>query len=166
MLDSLKKAYLPDMHFPERHIDETKCTRCGRCYETCPCYGYRWEKDTVPVPVGYGGFEQACINCGNCLVVCPADAITMTGSYVVPEGRYQSLLEKKMAPPQPLVEEKDHSFAEIEDSLTETERIIYTRRSNRLSRTRRFRGNCCTASSRPAASRPRRATTSPTSLLS
>ncbi|MFP4039576.1 MAG: nitroreductase family protein [Desulfosudaceae bacterium] len=132
MLDSFKQAYLPEMHFPERHIDESLCTRCGRCYQTCPCYGYRWEKDEVPVPVGYGGFEQACINCGNCLVVCPTDAIIMSGSYDVPAGRYQSLLEKKMAPPEPLPGEKNRSFEDISESLTETERVIYTRRSNRL----------------------------------
>ncbi len=132
MFDSLKNVYMPEMRFPTRTIDAEKCTRCGRCYDTCPCYGYKWEPDTVPVPIGYGGFEQACINCGNCLRACPVDAITMTGSYHVPTGRYQSQLTGIMAEPDPLGHEDKKPYAEIAGELTEVERTIYSRRSNRL----------------------------------
>lgn len=132
MFDSVKQAYLPEMHFPTRIIDESKCTRCGRCYETCPCAGYQWEPDTVPVPVGYGGFEQACINCGNCLRACPVDAITMRGSYHVPAGRYKSLLSGAMTEPDPLNRGGTVPYTEVAEELTEVERTIYTRRSNRL----------------------------------
>ena len=102
MFESCRQAYMPAMSFPERVIDEAKCIRCGRCAETCPCFGYEWAKDSVPQPIGFGGYLQACINCGNCIAVCPADAITMTGGYVVPYGRYKSLLENRMAAPDPL----------------------------------------------------------------
>lgn len=132
MFDSLKQAYLPEMDLPVRTIDAAKCTRCGRCHDTCPTFGYRWEKGEIPQPVGYGGFEQACLNCGNCVAVCPTDAITMTGYFSIRTGRYKGLLEKRMAPPHPLKNEEGKSYREIEAELTQVERQIYSRRSNRL----------------------------------
>ncbi len=132
MFDSLKQAYLPEMELPVRTVDAEKCSKCGRCYETCPTWGYRWEKGAVPQPVGYGGFEQACLNCGNCIAVCPTNAITMTGAFSIQKGRYKGLLEKRMAPPDPLGLGGSKSYKEIEGELTEVERGIYTRRSNRL----------------------------------
>ncbi|OQX61546.1 MAG: nitroreductase [Desulfococcus sp. 4484_241] len=131
MFESLKQGYLPRMYFPTRTIDPDKCTRCGRCFHACPTYGYRWEKGSVPVPVGYGGFEQACLNCGNCTAVCPSGAITMTGSFVIPSGRYRTMLEEKMDEPHPLGYGKG-PYEEIEDELTDVERVIYRRRSVRL----------------------------------
>lgn len=132
MFESLKQAYLPEMELPVRTIDPEKCTRCGRCYETCPTYGYRWEKGEVPRPVGYGGFEQACLNCGNCIAVCPGDAITMSGIFSIKSGRYKGLLEKRMAGPDPLEVAGVKTYKEFETELTEVERNIYTRRSNRI----------------------------------
>jgi nitroreductase/NAD-dependent dihydropyrimidine dehydrogenase PreA subunit len=132
MFESLKQAYLPEMESPVRSIDAAKCTKCGRCYETCPTYGYRWQKGEIPQPVGYGGFEQACLNCGNCIAVCPAGAITITGSFAIRRGRYKGLLEKRMAGPDPLGLGEAKPYPEIENELTEVERAIYTRRSNRL----------------------------------
>jgi nitroreductase/NAD-dependent dihydropyrimidine dehydrogenase PreA subunit len=135
MFDSLKNAYLPEMELPVRTVDETKCTKCGRCFHSCPTYGYRWKKGDVPRPVGFGGFEQACLNCGNCIVVCPVDAITMSGCFSIRSGRYKGLLEKRMAPPDPTgAGATKENYTEIEPELTEVERGIYTRRSNRLFR--------------------------------
>ena len=51
MLDAYKKGYLPETEFPVRIVDDEKCTKCGRCFEACPTYGFRWQKGTVPVPV-------------------------------------------------------------------------------------------------------------------
>ncbi len=132
MFESLKQAYLPEMELPVRTIDPDKCIKCGRCFETCPTYGYRWEKGKVPKPVGYGGFEQACLNCGNCIAVCPVGAITMTGSFSIRSGRYKGLLEKWMAGPDPFGSAGIKPYKEIASELTEVERGIYTRRSNRL----------------------------------
>ncbi len=132
MLDSLKQAYLPETRFPEHTIDESKCTKCGRCYQACPTYGIRWEKDTVPVPVGYGGLKEACLNCRNCQAVCPADAIHIDGCYAVLAGRYESILKCEMRYPDPLSTEGEKEYQEIEEELTAVERVIYTRRSNRL----------------------------------
>jgi nitroreductase/NAD-dependent dihydropyrimidine dehydrogenase PreA subunit len=134
MFESLKKAYLPEMEMPVRIVDTTKCTKCGRCFKSCPTHGYRWKRGDAPHPVGYGGFKQACINCGNCIAVCPAEAITMTGSFSIQSGRYKSLLEKRMAGPDPLGTGETKEYQQIEPELTEVERGIYTRRSNRLFR--------------------------------
>jgi nitroreductase/NAD-dependent dihydropyrimidine dehydrogenase PreA subunit len=132
MFESLKNAYLPEMELPVRTVDTAKCTKCGRCYLSCPTYGYQWSKGEAPYPIGFGGFKQACINCANCIVVCPADAITMTGCFSIKSGRYRGLLEKRMAAPDPTGAGATKDYKEIEPELTEVERGIYTRRSNRL----------------------------------
>ena len=131
MLDSLKQAYMPDMIFPERTIDEETCTRCGRCSQTCPCGAFSWSKGEVPVPIGFGGFESACINCENCVAVCPSGAITLKGSLAIPHGRYKTYLTGQKQPPNPFAQDNP-DYADIEKDLTEIERMIYTRRSNRL----------------------------------
>lgn len=132
MFDSLKQAYLPETEFPVRRIDAEKCTRCGRCYETCPCFGYRWQKGEVPQPVGFGGLAQACLNCANCVAVCPEGAITLTGNYAVKAGRYKNMLMKRMAYPEPLGRQDAPVPEDLPDQLTAVEQTIYTRRSNRL----------------------------------
>ncbi len=131
MLESLKQAYLPDMNFPVRSIDKETCSRCGRCFETCPCGGFSWTKGEVPVPIGFGGFKEACINCGNCMAVCPTHAISMNGSLAIREGRYKTFLDRKMQPPNPFGQETP-DYASFEKDLTDMERAIFTRRSNRL----------------------------------
>ena len=132
MFEKFKDAYLPDTEFPVRVIDKDKCTKCGRCYETCPSFGFKWQKGTLPEPIGYGGFDQACLNCGNCIAVCPAGAISMSGSYAVKSGRYKNMLRKKMAFPNPFSLDGQKLYQDFSSNLTETEQSIYTRRSNRL----------------------------------
>ncbi|MBI5552434.1 MAG: nitroreductase family protein [Desulfobacterales bacterium] len=131
MLDSFKQAYMPETTFPDRTIDTDKCSRCGRCYETCPAGGFSWTKGEVPVPIGFGGFKQACINCENCMAVCPSGAIALSGSLTIHKGRYKTYLSGHMQPPNPFNQEHP-DYAVIEKELTEVERMIFTRRSNRL----------------------------------
>jgi nitroreductase/NAD-dependent dihydropyrimidine dehydrogenase PreA subunit len=131
MLDSLKQAYLPDMSFPTRVVDKETCSRCGRCFETCPCGGFSWTKGEVPVPIGFGGFKEACINCENCMAVCPTGAISMTGSVSIHKGRYKTFLTGKMQQPNPFNQENP-DYPSVENDLTEMERMIFSRRSNRL----------------------------------
>ncbi len=132
MLESLKQAYMPETDFPVRSIDIKKCTKCGRCFDACPTYGYTWQKDEIPVPGGYGGFEQACFNCWNCVAVCPADAITMRGSYSVLKGRYKDHLTGEVTPPEPMGGKNEKSYEDFRAELTEVEHAVYSRRSNRL----------------------------------
>ena len=132
MLESLKQAYMPETEFPVRTIDKEKCTKCGRCFETCPTYGYSWKKDEIPVPKGYGGFAQACFCCWNCVAVCPADAITIKGTYSVLKGRYKNALTGEVTPPEPLGRDKGKRYEDFKKELTEVEHAIYSRRSNRL----------------------------------
>ena len=131
MFDSLKQAYMPDMIFPTRTVDGEKCSRCGRCVETCPCGGFTWTRGDVPVPVGFGGFEQACINCENCVAVCPSGAISLSGSFSIGKGRYRTFLTGNMSVPNPFNQDEPH-YESFENDLTGIERQIYTRRSSRL----------------------------------
>ncbi|MBC2715639.1 MAG: 4Fe-4S binding protein [Desulfobacteraceae bacterium] len=132
LFNSLRKAYFPETDFPERHVDKEKCSKCGRCYETCPTHGYRWRKGDFPEPVGYGEFKAACLNCGNCIAVCPTDAITINGSYSVKSGRYQNYLLKKVSPPDPLGLKGKKQYKDFKENLSKVEQAIYSRRSNRL----------------------------------
>lgn len=68
------------------HIDQSKCVKCGKCYEVCPYHAI--VKAVVPCeeacPVGalykdeFGKEHidhEKCISCGKCLHSCPFDAI-------------------------------------------------------------------------------------------
>lgn len=132
MLEKIKQAYLPKTDFPVRIVDKKKCTQCRRCYEACPTNGYKWGDDGYPEPIGYGGFEQACLNCNNCIAVCPVGAISLDGVYHVKKGRYRTMLKSDVAFPDPLGMNGTKTFKDIEPELTEVERVIYKRRSNRI----------------------------------
>ncbi|GAB6094225.1 nitroreductase family protein [Desulfatiferula olefinivorans] len=132
MLEKYTKAYMPEMTFPVRSIDPVTCSRCGRCVETCPCGGFSWTRGEVPVPIGFGGFAQACINCRSCIAVCPTGAVRVSGSFAVNEGRYRNRLTGTMSAPNPFGADDAPDFADIAPELTDIERMIYTRRSNRI----------------------------------
>jgi nitroreductase len=81
---------------------------------------------------GYKGFENACLGCNNCEAVCPEGAVTVTGTYHVSGGRYKTVHTGEVELPNPFNDPEPPAFEEIEDKLTETERVILKRRSNRL----------------------------------
>jgi nitroreductase/NAD-dependent dihydropyrimidine dehydrogenase PreA subunit len=133
MSGKFTNAYMPKtMVFPHRVVDRSKCKQCKRCYDSCPSYGYVWGDDNYPVPNGYGGYTDACLNCWNCVAVCPHDAIRVEGLYSVSEGRHKTYLTKKMSYPRPFGDKEKREYRDFEKQLTEVERVIYTRRSNRL----------------------------------
>lgn len=132
MFDKLTQAYLPEMNFPIRKVDHDSCSRCGRCYEVCPCGGFTWKKGEFPVPVGFGGFKEACINCHNCITVCPTDSMNVNGSFAIKKGRYKNQLTGRMMSPNPFGAFESPAYEEIEEQLTPIEKLIFTRRSNRL----------------------------------
>ncbi|MDH5186016.1 MAG: 4Fe-4S binding protein [candidate division WOR-3 bacterium] len=72
-------------------IDETKCTRCGKCIEIC-----RFEaisKDFIIDPT-------SCEGCDFCSLVCPEEAITMqeniSGEWFISETRFGPLVHAKL----------------------------------------------------------------------
>lgn len=134
LLERYRRAHLPKTQFTTFNVDADRCAgpKCKRCVDTCPTYGIHWDEEKdLPCLVGYGGMEKACLACRSCEAVCPTDAITIGGEYLVLAGRYKTFVHG-VSPPNPLGEPVPEAYANIEDKLTEVEKVIYTRRSNRL----------------------------------
>jgi len=132
-LENLRQAYLPPTSWPEIVVDEEKCDGCRRCVKTCPM---EILEVTDTVPVFNQNFDTfRCINCESCVAVCPNGAIDVKGAYRVPSGRYRNtdiFPAPEQTYPRPFGEETPESLEDYEDQLTETERVIYKRRSVRL----------------------------------
>jgi len=115
-------------------IDAEKCTGCGYCVSICPLGALEVkDKKSVPVVCMKMGDEMyaSCFACRDCVAVCPEDAITVEGGVSVDSGLYQSTFpEREVRPPEPLGPGKEYS--EIQDQLTEVEKVIFRRRSNRM----------------------------------
>ena len=126
------QAHYPPAQFPRFAADADKCTRCGRCARTCPTRIIFMPPDGPPRIQGYKGFEVACVGCRNCMAVCPEGAANVEGFYYVDQGRYQSVHAGRVELPNPFNEREPPPFHELADKLTETERVILQRRSNRL----------------------------------
>ncbi len=131
-LKYIGKAHYPPATFPRYSADPDKCTRCGRCVNTCPTHILVMPEEGPPHIQGYKGFEVACLGCRNCEAVCPEDAVQVEGFYRVDGGRYNTDFVGSVGPPNPLRQGEPAAFSEVEDQLTEVERVIYRRRSNRL----------------------------------
>jgi len=58
---------------PVPHVDEAKCTHCGRCAEVCQFKAIAVLKDTVLT------FPELCHGCTACWELCPERAISPTG---------------------------------------------------------------------------------------
>lgn len=134
--DRFTKAHLPPTQFFSFEYDAEKCTHCKACVLTCPTSCLQWDEDKKePRATGLPGMALACIGCNNCEAVCPAGCIRMRGEYRVLKGRYKTPVDKfgDMTLPRPFgPKDAGRSFEEIEKDLTETEKIIYRRRSIRL----------------------------------
>lgn len=81
-------------------------------------------------------FGKVCLACHDCDAICPQGAITMKTFYRVDEGRWATELDIPVhledGLPNPLRLPRPVPFKEIESKITETERVIYTRRSVRI----------------------------------
>jgi nitroreductase/NAD-dependent dihydropyrimidine dehydrogenase PreA subunit len=132
-LENLRQAYLPPTSWPEIVVDTEKCDGCGRCVKTCPMEILEIRDGTPAFNENFDVFR--CIACDSCIAVCPNEAIERRGNYRVHSGRY---INTDIFPdgdntyPKPFGEETPERFEDYEDQLTETERIIYKRRSVRL----------------------------------
>ena len=122
----------PQASYARFVLDETRCNGCGRCVETCPIQ-LLMIKDQKACPNNrYDNFR--CITCQNCVSVCPQDAITIEGDYRIEKGFWKNkdLFPGGKTLPDPLLSHDAKFFDEFEHDLTETEKVIYKRRSIRL----------------------------------
>jgi len=121
----------PPTQFARFTVDSAKCNACRKCVDTCP--GQLLEMDgKVPVNRHDSGRSAlGCIGCKNCFAVCTEGAIDIRGYYQVERGYYATQLRSPTLP-NPFAAEEAPAFEHIEDQLTAVERVIYTRRSNRL----------------------------------
>ncbi len=53
-------------------IDETKCTGCGLCVETCPLDTLRMDEKEEKAIIKY---HDDCMTCYACELICPAGAV-------------------------------------------------------------------------------------------
>ncbi len=131
-LEKWRWASLPPATFPHFQVDPEKCTGCGRCAEACPIQLTEIVDKKARPNLRYDHFR--CIGCENCMAVCPRGAIRIEGDYRVEKGFWKNadLFEGGKTWPEPLPGSRDRKFSEYEKELTETERVIYKRRSVRL----------------------------------
>ncbi len=134
LFEKYRKAYAPETQWPVWINDKETCIgdKCRFCFETCPTGTIKWSTKTgFPYIAGVGGFDKACINCYNCSAVCPTHSISMSGGYRVFAGRYKTAKAPVLRMPAP-VAGSTLTYHELEKDLTEVERVIYRRRSNRI----------------------------------
>lgn len=134
MFEKQKEIVFPkSTSFAVFSVDEEKCTGCGRCVRACPIQLLMLDENKKPRSnERYDAFR--CITCQNCNASCPEQAITIEGDYRVGGGfwRNADLFEGGKTLPDPLGKGSGVPFTEYEAELTETERVIYKRRSVRL----------------------------------
>ncbi|MBT7085119.1 MAG: 4Fe-4S binding protein [Desulfobacterales bacterium] len=122
----------PPTTFAEFILDEEKCTGCAKCVKTCPIQILEMKDNKARPNKRYR--EHRCITCQNCIAVCKQDAIQIKGDYRVHRGLFKNddIFPDTKTMPEPIEEYKNYNFEDYEDKLTETERVIYKRRSIRL----------------------------------
>lgn len=88
-----------------------------------------------PDLTGIQYFGKICIACHNCAAICPQQALVFPKYYRVDEGRWTTEFDFPPAGkgfPNPFMEETPPEFDKIAPRVTEAEKLIYTRRSNRV----------------------------------
>ena len=134
MLENIRLLNLPEAKYARFVLDAEKCNGCGRCVKSCPIQLLElFEKKSRP----NGRYDHfRCITCQNCAAVCPQGAINIEGDYRVEKGFWKNdhLFSGGKTPPAPIAGMEKTPFDEIEPLLTETEKVIYKRRSNRMYR--------------------------------
>lgn len=132
-LESQRLRHLPPAVYPVIRVDEDKCNGCGRCVRSCPIQLLIIDNDTCRHNERYDHFR--CITCQNCEAVCPQEAIKIEGDYRVHRGFWKNdhLYSGSKTYPVSLDQKDDTpEAASSGHRLTETERIIFRRRSVRL----------------------------------
>ncbi len=132
---------MPPARFARLRVDQEKCVGCHRCVESCPIQLLEIYENKVRSNERYDQFR--CLTCENCVVVCPNDAIIIEGEYRVPKGFWKNehLFKSEKTPPSPLGTPPHVPFETYRDQLTDIEKTIYLRRSNRLYRSKQVESN-------------------------
>jgi len=122
----------PPTAYARFRLDEERCNACGRCVEACPMQLLEVAGNKVRSNRRYAEFK--CITCQNCVASCAKDAITIEGDYRVGRGFWKNdhLFRSSKTFPEPPEDARGSSFEQYRDRLTESERVILTRRSVRL----------------------------------
>ena len=137
-LEKYRLVAMPPASWARFVLDQEKCNGCGRCVDTCPVQLLMLEDEKARSNQRYDTFR--CLTCQNCTAVCPQDAVTIERDYRVPLGFWKNvhLFSGGKTPPAPLGKSRGEDFADYQHELTETERVIYQRRSNRLYKKRQL----------------------------
>ena len=131
-LEKYRLAGMPPARFASIKVDPEKCVGCNRCVISCPIQLIEVHEKKARSNERYDQFR--CLTCENCVVVCPNNAITIEGDYRVSNGFWKNthLFKSEKTPPSPLGTSPDVLFETYANQLTEVEKTIYLRRSNRL----------------------------------
>ncbi len=112
-----------NLKFDQVADEASRCMDCGKC-----------RSEFTGSISGY--FPKVCLACRNCEAICPHDALGFPNYYRVEKGRYSNgsmtIPEPGRGYPNPFMEKRPSPFKDIENRLTETEKVIFTRRSNRV----------------------------------
>jgi nitroreductase/Pyruvate/2-oxoacid:ferredoxin oxidoreductase delta subunit len=137
-LEKYRFVAMPSASWARFVLDEEKCNGCGRCAKVCPVQLLMVEDKQVRSNERYDAFR--CLTCENCVVSCLWGGVTIERDYRVPRGYWKNvhLFSGGKTRPAPLGRSRGGSFEDYQDELTETERVIYQRRSNRLYRKRKL----------------------------
>ncbi len=134
MFDTFRGIHAPQGKAAQPVIDHDKCEVCGHCISICPLAALEIENKKVvatPHMRMNDKLEPSCFGCRDCEAVCQSGAITIKGSIEIHEGLYKSVLTgREIKMPMPLGKDKD--YHETEQELSEVEKLIYRRRSNRI----------------------------------
>ena len=122
--EEVKPVFRPEnVHMGRMKVDEAKCSGCGLCVDNCLFRTWQMGADKKP----HWREGWACFSCYNCMVACPKDAISIDYPYHVDDGFW-----KTQPGPLPAVRPLQPFTADGKpDQLTDTERLILTRRSVR-----------------------------------
>ncbi len=141
LLERFRGAHRPPTSHPTQvTVDRNLCNGCGLC--RLACGGQLLEIQNKKAHfVGHPAMGETCIACRNCETACPERAVTVAGYFHVPQGRYRTFHERPSAGtggPNPLGSDRPTRFGDIRSQLTEVERVVYTRRSNRIFKKRQI----------------------------
>jgi len=127
MLSVDKRLSQPDAEVglaltPEQAAAESKrCLVCGKC-----------KSEFTGLPY----FGKVCLACHNCEAICPHQALEFDHYYKVSKGFWTTHFDypgkDQNGKPNPFMEEKTPAYEEIAPKLTETEQVIFKRRSVRM----------------------------------